>query len=272
MRPTALLALLAASALLAGCLKETQVVKLNADGSGTVTVTSIMKTAAVEKMREMAKAFGGAEGKTNDPFSEDQARKRAEKMGEGVEFVSCEKIKTADEEGLKSVYSFKDITKLKVSDQPETPQPGGPGAGAGPKKEPITFKFAKQASGNLLLTIVNPVGKDMKEPGGKEEKDEKEDVNDAQLGMMKEFLGGLKISVQLQVAGKIVKTNTPHVDGSTVTIIEMDFDKMLADSEKFKKLAKASPKSLDDAKALVKDFPGVKVCVDPEITVEFTAP
>ncbi len=269
MRRFALLGLLASFAVLGGCLKDTRVVKLNADGSGTIATTTLMKNSALEQMREMAKAFGGAEGKSPDLFSEEQAKAAAAKMGEGVEFVSCEKLKTADEEGLKAVYSFKDITKLKVSDQPNAPEAGLPGAPQAPKKDPITFKFAKQAGGNCLLTIVSPDTKDFKAPDAKEEKEGGQD--EAQLAMMKQVLGGFKICIQIEVAGKIVKTNTPHVNGSTVTLVEMDFDKMFADTEKFKKLSKAQPKSLDEAKALMKDFPGVKVCMEPEVTVEFTA-
>jgi len=267
MRRFALLGLLPAFLVIAGCLKDTRLIKLNADGSGTITMTSLMKTASVEKMREMAKAFPGADGKSADLFSEDQAKSGAAKMGEGVEFVSFEKLKTADDEGMKVVYSFKDISKLKVSNEPETPQ-AMPGAAQQPKKEPITFKFAKQASGNLLLTIVSPDAKDFK-ANEKAEKDEAD--SDAQQGMKKELLGGFKISVQLEVSGKIVKTNTPHVNGSTVTIVEMDFDKMLENPDKLKKMTRSNPKSLDEAKVLMKDFPGVKVCMEPEVTVEFTA-
>ena len=277
MRLIAWLGLLGSFAVLGGCIKDTRVAKLNADGSGTITATTLMKNTALEMMREMAKAFGDAGGgaKTPDLFSEEEAKAKAAKMGEGVEFVSFEKLKTADEEGMKVVYSFKDITKVKISDQPETPEAGGP-APKPAKKDPITFKFAKQPSGNLLLTIVNPQGKEAQEPMKQDDKDQKEDKEneamEAQLGQAKELLAGLKVSIQVEVAGKIVKTNSPHVSGSTVTILEMDFDKFLGDASKLKKLMKAQPKSLDEAKALIKDFPGVKVNRDPEITVEFAAP
>jgi len=273
MRLIATLGLLCPFLALGGCMKETQAIKLNADGSGTITVTSLMKTAALKQMMEMAKAFGGDE-KQADLFSEEQAKAKAAKMGEGVELVSSEKIKTAEEEGAKCVYSFKDITKLKISDQPDQPGAGAPGAPRPPRKDPLTFKFARQGNGNLLLTVVNPPGKEPKELVKKEGDDpalgKDSEPDEAQLGMMKEMFGGFKISIQLEVAGKIVKTNSPHVNGSTVTLLEMDFDKMLGDMSKLKKIAQAQPKSLEDAKALMKDFPGMKIHVDPEITVEFT--
>ncbi len=68
-----------------------------------------------------------------------------------------------------------------------------------------------------------------------------------------------------------VKLNADGSGTITVTLLEMDFDKMLGDPPKLKKAAGAQPKSLDEAKALIKDFPGVKVCLEPEIRVEFRA-
>ncbi len=280
MRHSLSLALPALFLALGGCISEKQVIKLNADGSGTITITTIMKKAAIEQMRQMMRSFGGGEGEAKPPdlFSEEQAKAKAAKMGEGVQFVSAEKINTQDEQGLKATYSFRDITKLRISEQPDNPGggPGGPGPGAAaPKSPPITFKFSKLPSGNLLLTVVNPPSK---EPAGGA-KDEgpapppgAQEPDEAQLAMMKEMLAGLKVSIQLEVSGKIVKTNSPHVSGNTVTLMEMDFDKFLNDISKLKKLAQHQPKSLDDAKALIKDFPGMKIHLDPEITVEFTAP
>ncbi len=279
MRTLRTLGILASVLAIAGCISDSQAVKLNADGSGTLTSTTVMKTAALEKMKkmieEMAKAFGGAQaqGKPPELFSEDEAKGKAAKMGEGVEFVSAEKIKTKDEEGIKATYKFKDITKLKIKSQPDPPGGGaGPGLGPqAPQSDPITFKFARQAGGNLLLTVVNPAKK--AEAAAKEAPPAvppgAEPPAEAQLAMMKEMMGGLKMSLTVEVAGRIVKTNSPHVSGSTVTILEMDFDKMLGDMDKMKELMAASPKSLEEAKALMKEFPGVKVNLEPEVTVEF---
>lgn len=275
-------AALAFCVLLAGCLKDQRTIKLNPDGSGTITVTSTMKAAALEQIRGMARAFGTPEGKTDDLFSEEQVRKKASQMGEGVELVSLEKVKTEAEEGIKAVYSFKDITKLKLSDEPEAPGTPGmiqgvPGIPRPAKKDPITFRYVRTPGGNSVLTVVSPVDKEIqetlkkeeKEGEGKEGKEEEEEATDAQLAAMKEFIGGFRISIQIEIPGKIVKTNTPHVVGSTVTLLEMDLDRMFGDLAKLKKLAKANPKSVEEAKKLVGDFPGVKVCPEPEITIEF---
>ncbi len=56
-----------------------------------------------------------------DPFSEEQARALAAQMGDGVTLLSSMPIKTAAAEGRASVYGFRDITKLRVSQAPATP-------------------------------------------------------------------------------------------------------------------------------------------------------
>jgi hypothetical protein len=269
MRSLAAVSLCALSLLLSGCFSDKTVMKVNADGSGTITVTTQMKTAALKQMKEMAKAFGGDNAKEPELFSEKEAKEKAAKMGEGVELVSCEPIKNSDAEGLKATYSFKDISKLKISEISEPPGGGGPGAPKGKAGPPLTFKFAKQANGNSLITILTPP-LDTKTDANPGAAPAGGDIPDEQLGMMKEMIGGLKVSIQLEVAGKLVKTNSSHVEGSTVTLMEMDFDKIIADLPKFKKLVASQPKSPEEAKALLKGFPGVKMNLEPETTIEFS--
>jgi len=279
MRRISVSAALSAYLALAGCIKDTRTIKLNADGSGTIVVTSTMKAAALQQIRGMARAFGAPEGKSPEMFSEEQARAKAGKMGDGVELVSFEKIRTEAEEGMKAVYSFKDITKLRISDEPEAPEaPGGmPGAARPAKKDPITFKYVRTPGGNSVLTVVSPGGKEIREALKEEapekdkekEKEDEEEPEETQLSTMKEVLGGLKLSIQIEIPGRIVKTNTPHVSGSTVTLLEVDLDQMLGDMARFKKLAKANPRSLEEARKLAAGIPGMKACPDPELTIEF---
>jgi hypothetical protein len=268
------LALLAATLGLAGCFSDKTAMKVNADGSGTITVTTKMKAEAVKQMKEMAKSFGGENAKEPELFSEKEAREKVSKMGEGVEFVSYEPIKDKDSEGQKVTYSFKDVTKLKLKET--SGPPGGENQGfkaEAQSEDPMTFKFAKQANGHCLLTVVTPQKKLKPDgapeapaapgaaPGG--------EVPEEQLAMMKQMFAGLRITIELEVAGTLVKTNSPHVNGSTVTILDIDFEKMMTDMGKFKKLFATQPKSLEEAKAMIKDFPGVKVNLEPETTIEF---
>jgi hypothetical protein len=272
MRSLAAASLCALSLLLAGCFSDKTMLMVNADGSGSIVVSTQMKSSAIQQMKKMAKAFGGDNAKEPELFTEKEARDKAAKMGEGVEFVSFEPIKTKDAEGMKASYSFKDVRKLKINEMSEPPGGGGPGGGfksQAKKGTPVTFKLDKLPNGNSLLTIVNPPfeGKPDNNPpsappnGG--------DLPDEQLAMMKEMMGGLLVSLQLEVAG-LVKTNSKHVEGSKITILEMDFDKVLGDVAKLKKLVATQPRTPEEAKLLMKDFPGVKMTLEPETTIEFS--
>ena len=268
------LGLALAALFLGGCFQNRTGMKVNADGSGTIVITSKMKATAIKQMKEMAKSFGGDNAKEPELFSEKQAREKAPKMGEGVEFVSYEPVKEKDFEGEKVTYAFKDLSKVKLNEMAEPPSDPASGLKSqSPKGDPITFKFGKQANGNSLITVVNPK-REMKPeaapdapppgapPGG--------EMPEEQLAMMKEMMGGLRITIELEVAGTLVKTNSPHVNCSTVTLLDMDFDKVLGDMAKFKKFAAKPPQSAEEAKAMLKDFPGVKINLEPETTIEFS--
>ena len=61
----------------------------------------------------------------------------------------------------------------------------------------------------------------------------------------------------------MIKTNAPYVNGSRVTLVQMDFDKLLASEGALQKLQQASdPRTL-------KDVPGLKIVSEPKLTIEF---
>jgi len=84
---------------------------------------------------------------------------------------------------------------------------------------------------------------------------------------MKKMLDGLRIEIALEVAGAIVKTNSPYVQGSKVTLLEMDFAELMTNDAVLGKLA--NPESIEDAKQMLKGVKGVKVNLDREVSVEF---
>ena len=47
--------------------------------------------------------------------------------------------------------------------------------------------------------------------------------------MMQQMFKDMKISLAVEVAGRIVETNAEYRDGSRVTLMEMDFNKVLAE-------------------------------------------
>jgi hypothetical protein len=258
----------AASVLLAGCFQSATLVKLNPDGSGTLEQTITMSAEALTQLQSLGASMGGDKGqsKHNEPFSLDEAKAAAAKMGTGVTFVSAEKIDTADKKGMKAIYAFKDIRTLSVS---EMNAPGGADMG-GKQDKPMSLSFAQLPNGHALLTIKNDSDAMQAKPkaGADAGQSPFGGMDSAQaLEMMKSMFAGMKIDFAIQV-GHLVKTNTPYVTGSTVTVVSMDFDQVLSDPKALEKMQKAT--SMADTKTALKGVKGIKVNLDPELTIEFT--
>jgi hypothetical protein len=264
-----------AAAAVSGCLQSSTVIKMKPDGSGTIEQTTTMNADAVAQFSALA-AMGSDKdkkgGSLDDLFSEKDARAAAAKMGQGVSFVSSEKIDTPDRKGLKANYAFTDIRKISVE---ELNAPGGmsndSGMTPGAKKDPpMTFQFQQLPGGNGLLTILQPgVDKAMNStPAAKPEATTAVDPKMAEQGleMMKTFMKGLKVDIVVQVP-RLVKTNSAYAQGGTVTLLSMDFDQVLSDPEALKKMNDA--KSLDDTKAVLQGLKGIKVNLQPQLTIEF---
>jgi len=249
---SARLALVPAVLLTAACFQGQRVVKINADGSGTIVDTVKMGDQAksmMAAMEEMDKSTP-AEKKTK---KETKFKERATAMG--LTFVSNE---NTPDGGQRTTYSFKDVTTIKIGQTPTMENEK-----EDKSESPLTFKFAK-AGGNSVLTVVHPKPKADASPKAKKEAPKPEEVQQA-LAMMKGMMAGLKMSFQVQTGGKLVKTSSPFVTGNTVTLMEMDFDQL--DEASLRKLAaadKEGPPPLD----LLKSLKGVKA-TDGEVTIEF---
>jgi hypothetical protein len=264
-----------AAAAVSGCIQSSTLIKLKPDGSGTIEQTLTMNADAVAQFSALG-AMSDDKNKDKKPggidnlFSEADARAAVSKMGEGVTFVSSQKIDTPERKGMKAIYAFTDVRKLSVSEMtmPAGADSGASGAaGAAPKDPPVTFTFKQLPGGNALLTILQPgVDKAMTNPQAKPDTAADPKMGAQGLEMAKAFMKGLKIDVAIQVP-RVVKTNSAYVDGGTVTILSMDFDKVLADPSAIEKLNKA--KTLADSKALLKDVKGIKVNLEPQVTIEF---
>jgi hypothetical protein len=273
--PHAILPLLALST--AGCIGFETVVKVKGDGSGTVVQTMTMSAETMEMMKSMkgegAKVEVGAKPMALDAKDIEQAKAEAAKMGEGVTFVTAEPIDTKEARGIRTVYAFRDITKLKVSQKPSSP--GGPPAPGGSEADDsMKFGFTKAANGNAILAVSMP---DLKAAAGKPSPGAKTSAAAAEappeaIAMMKQMFKGLRIAIAIEPEGKLVQTNSPFVEGSRVTIMEMNFDSLVADEAKLKQFNAAMESgSIADAKRLMKGLQGVKISLDPEVKIEFAA-
>jgi hypothetical protein len=257
--------LLPAALVAAGCFQGQRVIKVNADGSGTITDTVTLG----EQAREMMTAMSDMDKSTPDEKKtkkDAKLKSLAEGMGPGVTVSS---FQPSVKNGPETVtYAFKDISKLKVDAMPDMTEGD---SSKSESKEPLTFRFEKK-SGNAVLTVVGagpkPGEKKPEPPAAKDAP--ADDKPDPGMAMMKTMMKGLKTTTVIEVNGKIAKTNAAHVEGSRVTLLDLDFDQIAADEATFKKFAKFGgddPKNMDPA--VLAGLKGIKVQTVPEVSIEF---
>ena len=251
-----------------GCIRSATLITVKPDGTGTVEQTVLMNAAALKGMLgglgEPQQSSGGV--------SEEELRKAAARLGEGVTYVSSEPIKAPDGfEGAKAIYAFTDITKLRVDQDPNLSgsTPGGVSATTKKSDNPVTFAMTRTGGvSNLTVTFNDKPARDKAAeapPTGGPQMD-----NPQMTEMMKTMFKGFKVNIDLQVVGSIIKTNADHVAGSKVTLLEMDLEALLADEAKLKEVQKVlGPNaSVAELKPYLKDIKGLKIN-DPVVTISF---
>jgi hypothetical protein len=255
----AFLALAMGGLMAGGCIQAQRTIKVNADGSGTVVDTTklIGMAAAMKDMGEST----SAQGKIN---KEAAVKKKA--LAQGLTYVSTE---TTADGAEKVTYSFKDITKASIGASPAFPDKGDDKEAAAKKDDPLTFRLAK--SGNKsVLTVVVPKDKPIeKKPDATAPKKKSSPEEEKQaMAMMKGMMAGLKIATVVEVNGTIVKTTSPHpAQGSTLTLMEIDFDQLGEDG--FKRLSELEDSAGPPSPEQLKGLKGVKF-TEGEVVIEFT--
>ncbi|MBN1397716.1 MAG: hypothetical protein JXA06_06775 [Bacteroidetes bacterium] len=260
--------LLLTSLFLAGCFEVGVLVKVNRDGSGTVEQTILMNKALVQQMEELSESFGENNNKKFSLIDKKKLIKDAAEMGEGVYFMYTKPVSDKDREGYIAYYSFKDINKLKINQNPSDKAPLPSDGESKAPKEPVTFSFK---TGKEPVLIIRQPDASFTPDSEFVDADEPQEAADDTSGMemMMEMMKGLRVSIAAEVNGKILKTNAAFVDNNRITLMEMDFEKLIRDREKFKEISKQKPKSMEEAKKLFKDIPGIKFETEKEISIQF---
>jgi hypothetical protein len=263
-----ILAVLLATLSLTACLNSTTLVKVKADGSGTVEQTTLVNTAA---LKGVLGAQAGQTGGPNGPMmSKEELERTAVAMGEGVRLVSSEPVKgDAGWEGVKATFAFDDINKIQVSEGPST---GSRPRSAEPtSSDPVRFKLTRSGgTSTLSINFIDVPISDKASAEPRQPSDMPDLTNPMIMNMIKTMFNGFKVNIGLEVDGKIVKTNAEYVTGPRITLLELDVASVLADEAKLKALqGKLGPgMSLSDVKPYLKDIKGIKVD-GPSITVQF---
>jgi hypothetical protein len=260
---------LALALLLSGCVTHTTVVKVKADGSGTVEMTATIKAEFAKNLKIAVKAAQKKLG-TGPPdpvefFGLDELKGRAGKMGEGVTFVSAEPVRTDKEEGVTAVYAFGDVNKLALINRPF--KVGGDDAlqaNVDPRHQ-VTFRLARQGDGRVALTAVFPDNaRPDSQAGGSAAPSAPLD-----LRAVLPLVAGLKYELHLEPEGTLVRSEMEAGPGNRVALVKVDVDRIARDEASVQKLAITQGKGLRDSHTLLEGMPGLLLPPGTEVTVEF---
>lgn len=276
MTARATLVLVSAFAL-SGCLHSSTLIRVRPDGSGTVEQRLMFSSEGIEKaFAGMGfKSTGATATKKSTPITEAQLETDLADLGEGVTLVSMAPISEARGfEGIAVKLAFTDIAALRTEEfllpSPAAKEKGGNGVLDG-----IRFAVAPGADGTAVLTATfheterkgTRSSSQNSAKGGKG----RADLNDPEMRqMVKAMFQGFRIGLDLEIEGQIVRTNADHVNGSRITLAEIDLEALLREGKKLEALDKVlSPNaSIAKMRPYLKDMKGLRIN-HPVVTVEF---
>jgi len=255
--------------LLVGCLQVETTINVAKDGSGTINEKVLLSRTFVNMMKEFAQAFQDSTSTEEfSLFKEDEIKADAKDYGDDVKYVSHTLVNNDKWEGFQAVYSFNDITKIKI--QPDPGSKVGMGDEEGDSTADEEYYFFKFKKGDVSELIIDRPdiefdadSNGVSEPDTSEQSDE--EMEEEFLKMME----GMKINISLQVDGNIASTNASYVDGSKITLMQMDFGEMMKDKESFKEFKNKEPKNIEEMKEFLEKFPGMKIEIEKPISVKF---
>ena len=265
--------------LLNGCMDVESLIKVKADGSGTIEQTVIMGSEFVDMMKGMGDAMGddsdGSKTGGSPLIDKEKLAAAAKKMGEGVSFIGVVEHKTDTGEGYIATYAFTDINKIKLDQNPGSNAPTG--GEDDEKTEPLIFVFKKGKTSTL--TIKSYTGNEPKkgkksatestDDAAAEDSAEDEAAEEMAMVMMKQMFNDMRVAMVVEIEGDIVETNATYRKDNRITIMDMDFGELLADEEAFKKFTKSKDQSIENAKKYMKDIPGIKMDMNDELVIKF---
>jgi len=281
---------------LGGCFDWNLELTVNKDGTGTLTETMYFSPQTMALLA-MAASSEDSEQPPKNPLEsmidKDELAKKAAQLGKGVTVKSAEIVKDEKgRQGTKVVYAVPDVNAFNLPLQADTeggptggPDQTGQGKAEEQKQETARIQFIKAASGapaKLKIFMPKPKAEDKAKDTGDEQngqakdEDTPDDAESKQAqAMMRQMMGDMRMRLGIKVDGKITKTNATHVsdDKTGITLMDIDFGKLIADEKLFAKLqGMGQSQSFDEVKKMFSDpafAKFVKIEFEDEVTVEF---
>ncbi len=254
-----------------GCISVDSLVKVKADGTGTIEQTMLINSSAMGMMSMMGGGQDGADAKAKlDPavlFSNEKLQEEAAKLGDGVTFVSSAPVTQGEMKGVKAIYAFTDFNALKMSTA--MPDIGDGNTSMTGKGERLPLVLTKNAGSSLitldLLSHMAGAGADApKTTEGTPE------MPKEMMAMLAPMFKDMRVAVALEPQGTLVRTNATHVQGQRITLFDVAFGEIFADPAAVEKLEKlGSNPSMNDIRTTLKGMKGIRINDADKLEVEF---
>ena len=269
------------AAALSGCFQVRQVLRLDADGGGTVTEEGLFNAALMqttglfasfaqeiaddEAMEPTEEEVSARLAELADPFGEAAMRRRADALG--ARFVSVEPIRVLFGSGYRAVFAFDDVSELRLSGDPTTAMGSFMGEDGDDDPEALTMAWSGRT-----LTVTMPEDAEAEaepavvvyEDGSEPTMEEDPEVNDidlefadaapdepqdsaaaldevSQLMQAMTVLRDIYYSLDIEGPSAIAETDAAHRDGARLTLFEFDFGALAEDEEAFAAFMRDNP-------------------------------
>ena len=255
---------------LAGCLEISTVVSVKPDGTGTVSEQMLMSK---NSFSEMILTDGDKKGQSGQLPGKEAFEKKSLGMGDGVHFVSVRPIVTKTQAGYEAIYSFRDINLLQVNSAPDS----GVSADStseehASKRNKQYVRFSLKKDSPSRLVIVRDHEKKASLSGSPDAAKPQQNAEQLKMAttIMKQFLKGMRVFMAVDVNGSILSTNATYRKEKRITLMDVTFDKLLANTKQFASFAAlGSDPSSEEMQKILKKIPGIKLETQREVEVSF---
>ena len=250
-------ALLLFTMVLTGCVDVNVAIKINPDGSGTVTETVLVKSDIG------IKSNGKPTHLQAKPLDDSAVASKIISYGGQVNLISNLALNAGEKVGYRAVFGFDDINKLKVPIDPKN------------KKDFYTFQ---QTQGNTtrlnIYSTLDWLAESNIEPKADEKALSEAIVKDPKLN--KQFnrvfknLEDASFKIHVEFAGKIIKSNAMYQQGQIINLIFMDLNKIRhsTDLDELITIQNMGQKPTRE-QFMSKQIPGMEVDFQKEISIEY---
>jgi hypothetical protein len=256
---------------MAGCLEVSTVVSVKPDGTGTIAERMLMSKASLGQMSSLTE--GGKKGQAGQMPDKSALEKKSREIGEGVRFISVRSVVTKTHEGYEALYAFSDINLLQLNRNPDSGVSADSASGdQAPKKKKQYVRFIFKKGIPSRLSIVMDQEKEASlstSPAVAKPQQNPEQLKMA-TSIMKQFLKGMRVFMAVDIDGSILSTNATHRKEKRITLMDVDFDKLLSKPKQFASFTALGPDpASEEMQKIMKKIPGIKLETQKEVQVSF---